>query len=107
MSYQASLDTGEPVQIASNQGYYDYCDWIESLDEDEFPKLAYLNEEGCNHPAGEIADELEAALELYPPDEDVESVAREIVGLIRKGDPDAAIVIGQGFDGEGDPEDET
>ena len=32
MSYQVSLDQDEPIQLASNQGYYDYCDWIESLD---------------------------------------------------------------------------
>jgi hypothetical protein len=105
MSYQVSLDQDEPIQLASNQGYYDYCDWIESLDPDEYPKLDYLNEEGCNQPAGEVADELERALESDPPDEFVASTAKGLIAFIRKGDPDAAVVIGQGVDGA-EPEDD-
>jgi len=101
VSYQVSLDQDEPIQLASNQGYYDYCDWVESLDPEEYPKLAYLNEEGVNQPAGAVADELEKALESDPPDETVESTAKGLVAFIRKGDPDAAIVIGQGFAGDG------
>lgn len=100
MSYQVSRDSDPAIQLASNQGYYDLCDWIEGLDEDEYPKLAYLNEEGCNQPAAEIADELEEALESDPPDdEDVESTATGLLQFLRGGDKGAAIVIGQGIDG--------
>ena len=104
MSYQASLDQDEPIQIASNQGWYDFSDWLEGLDEDEFPKLAFLADEGFNQPAREIADELERAIESDAPDEEVEKTAKGLVEFIRKGDPDAALVISQGFVG-GDDED--
>jgi hypothetical protein len=97
MSYEVSLDTDPAIQLASNQGYYDLCDWIEELDEDDYPLLAELAAEGINSPAGAIADELRSALEDDPPDDTVESTARLLLRHLTKGDPDAVVIFSNGM----------
>ncbi len=105
MSFEAILDTDQAIQVASNTGWFDCTDWFESLDMDEYPEIAHLNEYGWNEPSGEVADELEAALESDPPDDDVVDTVKGLVKFIRAGDSDAVLVISQGM-GEGEAEEE-
>ncbi len=105
MSFEAVLDTDEAVQVASNTGWFDATDWFETLDMDDYPEIAHLNEHGWNEPSAKVADELDAALESEPPDDDVADTVRGLVKFIRAGDPDAVLVITQGM-GEGEEDKE-
>lgn len=105
MSYTAHLDEDEGIQVASNQGWYDYCDWIEAIDERE--SLDHLNEYGWYEPAVAVADDLEVALDEEPPSDDVASTAMGLVKFIRSGDPDAVLVISSGIGSDSGDDDEA
>ena len=104
MSYEATLDTDKTIQIASNTGWFNVCDWMEDLE--EYPEIAHLVEHGWNEPASDVADELEDALVSDPPDDDVIKTVQGLIDFIRGGDGDATLVISNGMGGDEDSDEE-
>ncbi len=106
MSYEAHLDEDKSIQVASNTGWYNACDWMEGLDEEEYPEIANLNDEGICEVASEVADEFEKAMKDDPPDDDVAKTIKGLVKFIRGGDVDAVLVISNGMGGDNDDDSE-
>ncbi len=76
MSRYAQFDEdGNQYQFASNQGWSEFGDWIESLDEDTYPQLHELWDNGTTQAIAETIEQLEHALEENPPSDNVAASA--------------------------------
>lgn len=92
MSQYVTDENHEGVQVASNLGWHDFCDWALRFDAAEFPWLTHLAREGYANEATDLADEIERAADQDPPDEDTEDVAAGLVEWLRTV-PDAEIIL--------------
>lgn len=78
-------DEGDAVQVATNRGWRDFREWVETLDACANPDLAEFTAEGhCDCLQG-LAKQLCAALKTSPPQvEGVDVVANGILAFLRK-----------------------
>jgi len=108
MSQYLSTTEREMVQIASNMGWSEFCDWVDTTEIDDYPWMHNLVLHGFANDAESLADEIETAIEDASPSKDVASVAEGIVEFAR-GHEDAEIIIvsnGMTIGNGGDDEDE-
>lgn len=76
MSIYAQFDEdGNQYQFASNTGWSQFGDWIESLDAAKYPALSALWEYGSTQDIQCATSQLDAALRENPPNKNVESSA--------------------------------
>lgn len=99
MSYQAILDDDESIQVASNEGWYRFTDWVGTLDSAAYPELAHLAQYGWEQDLGDLAEQIEEALEASPPDDDVAGVARGLLEFLDAHEDAEALVVTQGVGG--------
>ncbi len=92
MSVYASLDENEPAQIASNTGWSDVCEWIDTQDAENYPETAHLRDYGWSQETKKVAEELLAMVE---DDEPTVDGVRDVVDTLMKliGDASDAEVI--------------
>ena len=92
MSQYVTDENHQGVQVASNLGWSNFCDWVDSTDMEDYPWLHHLAQFGFANEATDLADEIEEAAEENPPDEDTEDVAAGLVEFCRSV-PDAEIIL--------------
>jgi len=80
----------EGPEIASNTGWTQFLEWVESLDADEYPALADFSTTGTTEQAQLVCDQTEAAIEDLPPIPDVEPIARNLIEYL-DGESEASI----------------
>lgn len=94
MSIYAVLD-GDPEggdQVATNDGWADYCDWVDDLDSGVYPDIAHLDDWGWCQNLPELETQLRTAIEETPPeDEDTLDVANGLLAIIT-GRGDAEVI---------------
>lgn len=97
MSYTASIfDTKRKessYQIATNSGYDDLCDWIDTLDSRVYIALSYLRNDGWIAKAFRIADELPDAVKEHPPKPSVQRTIKGLLRFIKANDQNGILVI--------------
>ena len=89
----------EGIQVASNQGWSDFCDWARDLGADDYPSLAHLVEYGYDNDPEDLRDDIEDALENHPPDPDVASTAEGLVDFLDTQLEAEIIIISNGMTG--------
>lgn len=96
MAIYAQFDKdGECVQLASNTGWSEFGNWVETLN--GCPRVAKLWHSGECEEIPELRAELEEAIQDYPPpDKDVESVAHQVIHAIDAGGKPAIMLITAG-----------
>lgn len=104
MSYEVtfnySKDDEATHQIASSRGWPEFAEWVDGLDEFDYPNLHALTDQGWCNRTDDVADEIEEALDEVPPvRRSVEKTARQILELFDDYSGSSAII-------EGWPEDE-
>jgi hypothetical protein len=82
----------EGIQVASNLGWSDFCDWARDLPAEDYPSLHHLVEYGYDNDPEDLHDDIEDALENSPPDADVASTAEGLIGFLDS-QLDAEIII--------------
>lgn len=101
------IGTSEGVgdQIASNRGWSEFIDWVESL-WGNFPELNKLVDEGWSNELDHLERELSLALQDSPPGPDTLDVAKGLLEQIRAIGINETIVITNGLiSDDGDPTD--
>lgn len=72
MSRYAQFDEdGNQYQIASNLGWSQFGDWVDTLDASRYPALVQLWEHGNTGDLEALRNQLDAALSESPPRQDV------------------------------------
>lgn len=105
MSVYASLDGGEPTQVASNLGWSEFCDWVDGLDVDGADAVVHLREYAWSDDLAAMYSQLTDSLKADKPDADVESVATTILDMIDDTADDGVLTINDGMVNEGGEED--
>lgn len=105
MSIYLSPDDSAGEQVASNQGWTDFGDWLETIDEEEYPDLIHLWEHGWSEPVLEVVRQLkEAATSMAPDDETVRQTIGMMLGAMASMDNGGPVIatngLGQGGAGE-------
>lgn len=103
MCIYASFDNDAQVQIASNQGWSDFGNWVDALDADEYDQLIIVWEHGWSQEIETLAVEIERALQESPPHETVADVAGNLLAAIKENREAEAVFVNDGFtkdDGE-------
>jgi hypothetical protein len=89
----------EGVQVASNLGWSDFCDWVKDLDQEDYPSLHHLVEYGYDNDPEDLRDDIEDALEEHAPDPDVASTAEGLVDFLDTQLDAEIIIISNGMTG--------
>lgn len=84
MSIYLTIDGSEPAFLSSNQGYGDFCRWVDTLDDADAVK--HLCEYGWYEPLEDVAKETVKALKNSPPDKNTQRVAESLLELTRTGE---------------------
>jgi hypothetical protein len=95
MAQYISTEDMEMDQVATNQGWADFCDWARSAK--NAPELEHLASKGWANDFLALQEQIEEALEYDPPDEDVIDVAREIVRFAKIHDGAEMIAVSNGM----------
>jgi hypothetical protein len=82
----------EGIQIASNSGWSDFCDWARDLPIDDYPSLHHLVEHGFDNDPEDLRDDIEDALQEHAPEPDIVSTAEGLVDFL-DGQLEAEIII--------------
>jgi hypothetical protein len=92
-----------PIQIASNEGYGDFGDWVDGLDLKKYGELVHLYEHGWCQDVADLIGQVDAAIkDDAPKSADVMDVAKTLQQFL-DGEQDATVVTIT--DGLGDKED--
>lgn len=67
MSYELQVGLQEAKYLASNRGYGDVLDWLETLPQAGFENLLHLGKFGWDDAPQAVHDQLKNALEAHPP----------------------------------------
>ena len=70
MSVYLSFDGGEPMDLASNQGWADVAAWSEALSPDSYYYLLHLIDHGWSEDLASVEEQLAKAMQESPPDKD-------------------------------------
>lgn len=96
MSRYAQFDEdGNQYQFASNLGWSEFGKWIETLDKETYPQLFELWENGSTQHLKEAAEQIEHALEEYPPDANVADSAELLLHALHANDLAGVVLVTQ------------
>ena len=96
MSRYAQFDEdGNQYQFASNLGFSEFGDWIETLDEKDFPALYELWETGSTQDIKGATSQLEKALKENSPSENVEASAELLLTGLHSNQDSNTLLITQ------------
>lgn len=82
MSIYATVAESEPVFFSSNTGWLDVSEWIDGLDEKQFPAVVHLADHGFTDNAAELAEQLQLALSEHSPTSEVAATISELLDLL-------------------------
>lgn len=100
MSYYLQFDDGESLQVASNSGWGDVIDWVESLDYG-CDELQHLVEYGWCQNVPELGDELQDAIEATPPgDASTQNTVDNLLNMILVSDGAAVATVDCGLEAD-------
>lgn len=94
------LDTsnGDQYQVATNMGWSQVGDWVETLNTDQYSELAHLWHYGWAEPASDVLSQLESANESGPPDDEYAAkTVTEMIETLKSIGGDAAVVVSNGM----------
>jgi hypothetical protein len=97
VSIYASFDEHGGEQIASNQGWSDFGNWVETLDANEFDQLIVLWEHGWTPEVETLAKELGEALQKYPPDEKITATGQALLSALQGSTNAEAVYVNNGM----------
>lgn len=102
MAIYAQFDEdGACVQVASNMGWGEFGDWVETLK--GYQRVRKLWEDGNTEDIAGVRAELEELLKETPPEnKDVEDVAHQVIHAIDAGTPAEIMLITNGVKNEVD-----
>lgn len=87
MSYYLTDGASVPTMVSSNQGWYDFTDWLEEQEPQDLER-EFLDTGECDDPEGLLA-ELKAL--QAPEDDDVATVFNSLLDFLRT-EPDRVIL---------------
>lgn len=105
MSQYFSTEEMDLVQVASNQGYADFCDWVRSLDAEKYDELTALVEEGDAYDLGYLAGQMRDALNESPPSADVVSTVEGMITFLLDNEDAEMVMVTNGMTADGDEDD--
>ena len=88
------------VQVASNSGWSEFCEWVETTDMEDYPSLHHLVEFGFDNDPEDLRDDIEDAIREHPPDPDVVSVAEGLVDFLDDQLEAEIIIVSNGMTAE-------
>lgn len=92
MSYYAVFDDeSEATQVASNGGWRDFYQWVESLEGAD--ELRQVTEYGLSENLDDLASELSAAIESGQPEESVKTTAEYLLALLDQNESAETLVV--------------
>ncbi len=94
MSIYAQFDEdGSQEQIASNRGWSEFGDWVETLNATDFPGLAALWEHGFASDVPALTSEVAKAVKSAPPSKDVKTIAKFLLSALRENSGAGCVLI--------------
>ena len=85
MSRYAQFDEdGNQYQVASNRGWSEFGDWVETLSKKTYPQLHELWNDGSSQLFEEVIKQLGDALENHPPSKNVAGSTKLLLNALRK-----------------------
>jgi hypothetical protein len=96
MGLYLHTDADDQIPLASNTGWSEVGKWIESLG-DKSPLVSQLWNDGWAEPAGELRDQLAAAVHESPPEGDAAKTVDELIESLKGISPESAVVVSDGF----------
>lgn len=106
MSQYVSTEEEELVQVASNLGWSEFCEWVDGTEVDDYPGLHHLRKFGYDNDPDELLADLEHAIEQADPPGDVESVAYGLVDFLHEHQDAEIILVGGGMTSDEPDEDD-
>jgi hypothetical protein len=90
---------GQPVaQVATNKGWIDLADWLESLDGDAYPELAGLVQEGDCQDLDGLINDIDRPLDDDPPsDPSVAKTLEDLRSVVAKHKDEPYVIVSDGF----------
>lgn len=77
------------TDLCSNHGWTLAAEWLEGLDEGEYPAAVAFGRDGTFDDTEELADQIEAAFGAEPPDDpEVKDTVNRLLDLLGDGRPD-------------------
>ncbi len=102
MSIYPTLDGEIGPQIASNQGWGDFCRWVDRLA--QAPDLVALADSGWSEDLDKVELQLRRAVDRFTPnDEDIETIAQDLVSLLHARGDATVLTITDGMCPESTP----
>lgn len=96
MSIYLAFDHRPGVFAASNRGWTQFGEWVNSLEGSD--EVAHLCQYGWNEPASGVVSEMESALKQSPPsDQLVAKTAGEVLEVLKGIPSDAAVIVTNGI----------
>jgi len=96
MSRYAQFDEdGNQYQFASNKGWSEFGDWIESLDAATYPQIRELWDNGSTQAIPETIEQFEHALEENPPSENVAASAELLLTALHSNTNAGTLLVTQ------------
>ena len=98
MSIYAQFDEdGSQEQIASNRGWSEFGDWVETLNANDFPTLAALWEHGATSDIRGLTSEVAKAVKSAPPSKDVKTIAKFLLSALRGNAKAGCVLVTNGM----------
>lgn len=117
MSQYVSTEDMELVQVATNLGWSDFCEWAGRTEMEDYPTLHHLVTFGFANDPRDLLHEIGEALDASPPSPDVEDTAAGLMDFLRGRRDAEIVVIGNGMtddsvagddeEGEGEEEEDS
>lgn len=96
MSRYAQFDEdGNQYQIASNLGWSQFGDWVDTLDAEKYPALVQLWEHGNTGDLEALRSQLDSALIDSPPHQDVIDSAELLLAALNKNTEAEVLLVTQ------------
>ncbi len=102
MSYEARLDTGPAIQVASTKGWGDVRRWADKLEVADYPQIHHLLDHGWSQDLPGLNAQLFDAVEAHMPDDAVLATVAGLVDFLDEHPDAGAIVITDGTSNEAD-----
>jgi hypothetical protein len=83
MAYEIMTEDQEGEPIGTSQGWPDFCEWVDSLDEDSYPELVAFTEEGDTYVPKELMLEVKRAVQAEDPEPDIKDTARGLFDFLK------------------------
>lgn len=93
MSRYAEFQNAEQYQVASNLGWTEFGNWVESLPAESVPELRRLWETGSSEEIPELTRQLEGAIRSNEPKADVWSTCRVLLEALRANQTAGGVTI--------------